>query len=169
MTTTPSPATTSRAFLDARLEQMRLVKEEVTAAPSQFAKEPVQVQIRAETSSGFTLGLNDLKTPKNLTIEISYKVVLKLQDSEKQLVAYEAGHQLQFGVSGWTGFDNWQDPPHKALAPYTAIAQCLAMKRAQETLGAMGFGGIILPKPQFPELEGTAEVIQSNAPAQATH
>jgi hypothetical protein len=93
-----------------------------------------------------------------------------VQDSEKQIVAYEATHQLQFNIADWTGFETWESPPRKALAPYAAITQCIAIRRAHETLAAMGISNLMLPKPPADEYDqGIAEAIQKEPQVSTTH
>lgn len=147
MTTQTPPDTKDRAFLDARLSRARLVSEEVSSAPIQISKEPKQVQLRIETASSFSVGLDDLASPSEITIEIEYKANLKTQDTDKLLTEYVSKHAAQFSVIAWLGFDDWMNIPQSALAPYFSIAQNIALRRAENTFSDMGFSGVVLPQP----------------------
>jgi len=133
------------AFINATLSQTRLVSEHVVSAPSTPSKEPKEIQLRVDTSSAFSVALDDMTGPKHILVEIVYKVNLKTQDTDKQLVEYEAKHVAQLDLASWLGFDDWTDVPNGAMAPYLAMIQNIAMRRAEGTLVDMGVRGINLP------------------------
>lgn len=138
-------STNGGAFINAILVQARLVNEHVRSAPSAPTKEPKQIQLRIDTSSGFSVALDNTARPNHFIVEIDYKLSLKTQETEKQLLDYEAKHSVQFDVTAWSGFDDWIDMPNGVMAPYFAVIQNFAIRRAEGTLVEMGLRGINLP------------------------
>ena len=138
-------STKEGAFINATLAQTRLVSERVTSASGTPSKEPKEIQLRVDTSSGFSIALDDMTRPNHILVEIDYKLSLKKQDGDKQLLDYEAKHVAQFNIASWLGFDDWTDVPHGAMTPYLAMIQNIAMRRAEGTLVEMGLRGINLP------------------------
>src|SRR5688500_14129 len=119
MTKSISDGVKERMFVDARLSQARLVKEQATTAPaSRFAQAPTTIQVRIETASGFAVSLNNPTAPTELLIELDYKVDAKIQDSDKPVVSYEAKHQVQFLLVDWSGVKTWTEVPNSVFAPY---------------------------------------------------
>lgn len=135
-----------RAFIDARFSQSRIIREQATSTPTPFSKGPTQLQVRTDTSSGFAVGLDNTETPTEFIVEIDYKVDLTLQETNKPVATYEAKHAVQFVIRGWSGFTQWKDVPAQALSPYFAVAQNLAIVRAENSLAAMGLRGLPLPR-----------------------
>ena len=138
-------STKEGAFINATLTQTRLVSERVTSIPTAPSKEPKDIQLRIDTSSSFSVDLDDLTKPKHILVYIDYKVSLKTLDTEKQFVDYEAKHVAQFNIASWLGLDDWTDVPGGAMAPYLAMIQHIAMRHAENTLVEMGLRGISLP------------------------
>ena len=138
-------STKEGAFINATLAQARLVSEHVTSVPGAPSSEPKQIQLRVDTSSAFSIALDDMTKPNHILVEIDYKLSLKKQDTDKQLLDYEAKHVAQFNIARWLGFDDWTDVPNGAMAPYLAMIQNIAMRRAESTLVDMGLRGINLP------------------------
>lgn len=143
----PKSSTSMHAYVEAFLVATRLVSERVSSASGGMNKEPQQVQLNIEGTSGFTVGVDDLSDPKNVQIEIDYRAVLKILNTEKKVVEYEAKHAAQFSIRGWGGFDDWNFPPSAAISPYLAMLQRVAVQRAESTLLEMGLRGIALPMP----------------------
>lgn len=143
----PNSSTNMHPFIEAFLEGIRLVSERANSLSAGMSKEPQQVQLNVEGTSGFTVGLDDPHAPKNLQIEIDYRVVLKLLNSENRIAEYEAKHAAQFAIRASGGFEDWKFPPAVAISPYLAMLQRVAVQRAESTLLEMGFRGIALPMP----------------------
>jgi hypothetical protein len=131
----------------------------VTSSPIKVNKEPMQIQLRIDTASNFSVGLDDLVSPSEITIEIDYKVSLKTQDTEKLVAEYNSKYIAQFNIVAWLGFEDWMNVPHDALAPYFAIAQNISLRRAENTFSDMGFNGVVLPQPTSFDANG-ASLIQ---------
>ena len=146
MTKSVSDVVKERIFVDARLSQARLVKEQATSVSGRFAQAPSTIQVRIETASGFSVALNNPTEPTELLIELDYKVDAKIQDTEKPVVSYESKHHVQFLIAEWGGVKNWTEVPNDVFSPYFAMVQSIAITRAENTLAAMGLRGVALPK-----------------------
>lgn len=135
-------------FIDARLSQLRLVSESATSSvPSSKAEEEAQkVEIKTESSSAFTVGLNDLENPSSIQIELQYTVALVIQSTGMQLVNYSTQHAATFDVMKWAGIADWSNVPDGLFDLYFAMINQHATQRAEETLLAMGFRGIQIPR-----------------------
>jgi hypothetical protein len=155
-------STKEDAFINATLAQTRLLSERVTSASSKANKEPKEIQIRVDTSSGFSVALDNVTKPNIIFVEIVYKVNLKAQDTDKQLIDYEAKHVALFNLVGWFGFNDWSDVPNSAMAPYLAMAQNIAIRRAEGTMDAMALRGISLPV--TPVINSDISEIKSDTP-----
>lgn len=140
-------STTKKAFIDARLSQSRLTSEQAICA-ALTNQAPIQVQIKTDTASSFSIGLDLPETPKVIVINIDFKASLKISDTEKNLIDYEAKHEVQFALEGWIGFVDWTNVPSEAIAPYLAIVHNIARSKAELTISEMGFKGIVLPQPE---------------------
>jgi hypothetical protein len=141
MTKSPSSDTAVRIFVDAILTNSRMIKEQATSLPSRFTSAPNQLQVRTETSSEFRVGLDNPEAPKDLLIEVDYKVQLLSQEGDKQLASYEATHVGQFMISSWGGFTDWAEVPTDTFSSYFAVLHHIALSRAENTLGALGLKG----------------------------
>jgi hypothetical protein len=146
MTMQMPQSTKTRAFVDARFVQARMISETVTSIPGRPSIEPHQIQINANVTSNMTVALNDPQKPTELFVEIEYNVALKRPEVEKQLLSYTAKHVSHFKIIDWTGFEDWGAIPQGALGPYFAIANALAQRRAERTLLDMGLRGIVRPR-----------------------
>jgi hypothetical protein len=135
-------------FIDARLSQVRLVSERATCAPAFPSKEPQQVQLRTETTSGFSIGLDIPEKPSVIVININYKASLKVQDTDRNVIEYEATHEAQFSIEGWIGFDDWLNMPSDAIAPYLTVVNNIALRKAECIILEMGIKGVSLPLPE---------------------
>lgn len=147
MSKSSTPPTKKSAFIDARLSQSRLLSEHATCA-TLTNKEPLQAQLRADTASGFTIGLDLPEEPKVIVISIEFKAILKTLVGDNDLIEYEAKHEVQFIIEGWTGFDDWTNLPSESIAPYLAVVHNIARKKAEATIIEMGFIGLSLPQPE---------------------
>lgn len=149
MSESPKQSTKTRPYLDAAFLNARLVSETVTSAPARLAppNKGSQVNINTQTGSNFTLGLDDREKPTALLVQIEYKVTHSSEDQKRELVSYQATHAAQFKILAKFGFDDWSSPPTSALAPYLAVVQSIAMKRADHTFIDMGLVGVTLPVP----------------------
>ena len=157
-----SGANKAHAFLDAKLSSSRLVNEEVKSAPTQFGNGRTQVELRIETTSSFTVGLDHPTAPTLLLIEINFKTFIKAKDSEKTFIEYESKYAAQFNVKAWIGFDDWTNIPTGVLSSYFAIVHALAVKRAESTFSEMGVRGVEIPNP--PEFsESQKMLVQDNS------
>lgn len=136
------------ASINANLFQVRLTSERATLTPALPNKAPQQVQLRTDTSSDFSIGLDSDDKPRILTITVNYKATLKTLDTEKQIVDYEANHEALFNLIGWAGFDDWTDMPPEAISPYLALMHNIALRKAEGTLFEMGVKGASLPRPE---------------------
>lgn len=145
-TTTP---TKKSAYIDARLSQVRLVSERATCAPILPNNESKQVQLRIDTSSGFTIGFDKPESPTIIVITVNYKAALRTEDTDKIIVEYEATHEAQFSVAGWAGFDDWLSMPTDVMAPYLTVVNNVALKKAEATIVEMGVKGASLPQPEY--------------------
>lgn len=148
------------AFINARLTHVRLASETATSAPAPPSKAPQQVQLRTETSSGFTMGLDSPEKPSVLVIGIVYKVSLIIPDTENKVAEYEAKYEAQFSLIEWTGFDDWTNMPQSALSPYLAFIHNIASRKAEETLLEMGVKGVTLPQPE--KFDGNESQVSAN-------
>lgn len=147
MSTSSTNLNKKLAFIDARLTQSRLTSERAICA-ALTNQEPFQTEIKTDTASNFTIGLDSLETPKVIVITIEFVASLKFHESSKNLLDYEAKHEVVFSIEGWTGFDDWTDLPSEAIAPYLAIVHNIARNKADATMIEMGFKGISLPQPE---------------------
>ena len=134
------------SYVDARLVQARLVSEQVISSPGQTTPNPKQIQVRTETSTGLTLGLDDPKKPKAMTIELAYQVNHIVNETNQKVVEYHAKHSALFNIHNQSGIDSWLNPPKDALAPYFAFVHGMAMRRAEHTFLDMGIRGVALPR-----------------------
>lgn len=134
------------AFINARLSQLRLVSERATCAPSLPADQ--QVQLRTDTTSGFSIGIDSPDKPKLIVMRIDYKVSLKIEGTDNNILDYEATHEALFAIEGWTGFDDWTNMPPDGAAPYVTILNNIALRKAERILLEMGFKGVSLPQPE---------------------
>lgn len=146
MTKSASDAIKERVFVDARLSQHRMVKEQATSASARFSKTPNQVQVRTETTSGFSVALDNPAVPTELLIEIDYKVEIKIPDKDTPVVSYESKHAVQFTIVGWGGFKDWTAVPTETFSAYFAVTHNIALTRAENTLAAMGLRSVALPR-----------------------
>jgi hypothetical protein len=154
-------------YVDARLTQARLVSEQVTSLPGQMGKEVRQVQVRTETNTGLSVGLDDPINPKNMTIDLEYKVVHIVNESNQKLVEYQSKHTSLFGIVSQSGIDSWLNPPKEALAPYFSFVHGMAMRRAEHTFLDMGIRGVVLPRIEDfakPEAEPFATIVGQSTP-----
>lgn len=133
-------------YIEAVMSQVRLASERVISAPTQPSKEPLRHEVRAETASGFAIGVDSLEKPTTITITIDYKVFLKLLSTEKQIVEYEAKHEAQFTIVRWAGFDDWLNMPSGSITPYMSMMHNIALRKAEATLLEMGLKGLTLPR-----------------------
>lgn len=145
-------------FIDARISQVRLVSERATCAPALPSKTSQKVELRTETTSGFSIGLDSPERPSGIVISIEYKASLKIPDTDKNIIEYEATHEAQFAIKGWIGFDDWTNMPSDAIAPYLAVVNNIALKKAEGTLLEMGFKGVSLPQPEFDGVLSPVEI-----------
>lgn len=141
------------AFINAQISLSRLVSEKAVSSPASPNKEPQQVQLRAETSSAISIGVDSPEKPTAIAIGFDYKVLLMIPDVDKVFMEYEARHEAQFVINEWTGFDDWTLVPQSALNPYIAMMQNMAIKRAESTISEMGMKGVALPFPD--KFDGT--------------
>ncbi len=148
MTKKPKKSTQNLPFINARLTHARLVSEKATSTAIVWSKEPSQVQLRTETSSTFSIGLDSPDAPKLILIKIDYKVALKTLDTDKLILEYEASHEAQLSIKNWTGFDDWTNMPSIAVAPYLAVLNNIALRKAEGTIFEMGFKGVVIPQPE---------------------
>jgi hypothetical protein len=145
MTENGTTVTNVSAFINARISHLRLVSEKVVSTPAMPAKEPQVVQLSAEASSAFTIGLDFPDKPTALIIGIDYKASLKIPDTEKKFLEYESRHDAQFVLIASTGFEDWNLMPLSALTPYLATMQLIALKKAEGALFELGLKGVSLP------------------------
>ena len=145
--TTPQSTSKSNAhtFVNAKLVQTRLVSQQIDSVPMQRTVEPKPIQFKAETTAEFTVALDDPNTPQALLIEVQYKVVLKLAESDQEVASYKGKHAGEFRVIDYAGFQEWINVPHMALVPHFATMHHTALKHAQHCLLDMGLGAIVLP------------------------
>ena len=136
-------------FLSATLVQTRLASEQISTAPTKPEVGVTELQVKTDTSSGFSVALADAKNPTHLFLQIDYKVSVKIANTETLLAQYEAKHATQFKVINWSGF-NWEDIPQDVMIPYFAMVQNIAIRRADTTFIEMGMRGISLPA-NFPD------------------
>lgn len=134
------------SHIDARLLQARLVSEQVTSSPGQTTPDVKQVQVRTETTTALTLGLDDPKKPKAMTIDLAYQVNHVVAETNKKLVEYQAKHSALFTIHSQSGIESWLNIPTDALAPYVAFLHGMAMRRAEHTFLDMGIRGVALPR-----------------------
>lgn len=140
--------TNKSAFINAKISISRLVSEKAISSPASPTKEPQQVQLRTETSSAISIGIDSPNKPSAIAIGFDYKVSLMIQGTDKVVMEYEARHEAQFVIDEWTGFDDWTLVPQSALNPYIAMMQHMAIKRAENTISEMGMKGVTLPFPE---------------------
>ena len=142
-----SPSTNDRkAFVDASLTHVRLVSLRAKSDMGTAAKEGQQVQLRTDTSSSFSVGLDSLEKPTAIAITIQFKASIKLPETEQPIVEYESKHEGRFEIVSWTGF-NWPEMPPDAMSSYLANMHNIAQKKAEEIILDMGLKGVTLPKP----------------------
>lgn len=138
-----------REFIDARLTLIRLLSESFSAAPPEGAKktpgDTVEVSLKTQTTSGFSVGLSDLSRPESIQIELEFSVSLSLKETSVRVAEYSAKHSAIFSIVGWGGFDDWTKLHDSSFAPSFATVQHFAVKRAEETLLDAGFRGISIP------------------------
>lgn len=140
--------------VDARLIQARLVSEQVTSMPAPLSDTPKPLQIRTETSAGFSVGLDDPEKPKRMTIELLFKVGHVLNETDQKVAEYEARHMVLLEIHGQSGIENWLNVPKRALAPYFSFVHSAAIRRAEHTFLEMGLRGVALPRiPDFEKSE----------------
>jgi hypothetical protein len=132
--------------VEAHLIQSRLVSEQVTSLPAQMMNDPKAIQVRTETSSGFSVGLDHPDKPKTMTIELVFKVTHVLNETSQKVADYEAKHMALFEIRAQSGIDSWLNVPTRALAPYFSFLHGIAMRRAEHTFLDMGLRGVVLPR-----------------------
>lgn len=155
----------NRAFVDAKMLGSRLVTEQVNATLASH-KSQERLQLEVETSSDFSIGLNDPTNPTELHINIQYKVILRTATKDV-LVEYEVEHSGTFGISAWTGFTDWTTLETIMVEPSLAIMHQIALRRAEATIIEMGIRGVKLPIPMSfnaterlePQIEQTTEIL----------
>lgn len=146
MPDTTKPSTEALKYVDARVTQTRLVSEQISSLMTQIAKDPKPVQVRTETSSGFSVGLDHPEKPKTMTVELNYKVAHSVIETNQKLVDYDARHMALFEIHRQSGIESWLNVPTQALAPYFAFVHSMATRRAEHTFLEMGLRGIVLPR-----------------------
>lgn len=151
-----------RAYLDARVIQVRLLSAELRSAPSQPSATPQQIELNINTTIGFTLAVDDINSPKGLLIDIDFTAQLLAKDTGKEVANYKSKHSGQFVIIAWQGFHEWSQAPNEAIAPYLSLLHGIAIRRAENTFGEMGLKGINLPRPE------SFDTPTSEAPPEAT-
>jgi len=158
-----TPTLATRPFVDALMQDGRLVSEKLTTPPATtVASQPRQMQLKVDGNSEFTIGLDDLENPTNLQVSIDYKIVLKVLNTENRVAEYEARHAIHFTIVEWGGFSDWTFPPGVVMRPYMAVAQRAAMRRAEITFFEAGLKGIALP---MPTIETMMTALGANTPS----
>jgi hypothetical protein len=133
-------------YINAQLVQTRLTKENANSMPGKFSDEkraPLQVEV--STNSEFTTGLDNKDLPKELFLELNFKLHLKLKDKDQRIATYEAGHAARFLIAGYGGFTDWLNVPTGIFEPYFSALHHIAVSRAENTLLAMGLRGVAIP------------------------
>lgn len=148
MSTDSATSTDSRAFVDASLSHVRLVSVRAKSETPATNKEGQQVQLRTDTTSGFTIGVDSVDKPSAMLVTIDFKASLKIPETENPIIQYEARHEARFEIVGWTGFSNWSDMPSDAISSYLATVHNIALRKAEEIILEMGLKGVTLPQPE---------------------
>lgn len=130
----------------AHLTQARLVSEQVTSLPGQMTNDPKPIELRTETSSGFSVGLDHPEKPKTMLIELVFKVTHVLNETSQKVAEYEAKHMAIFEIRGQSHISSWLNVPTGALAPYFSFLHGAATRRAEHTFLDMGLRGVVLPR-----------------------
>lgn len=137
----------NKAFINARLSNVRLLSEKAILAPTIQTKQPQQVQLQIETATSFSFGLDSPINPSIIVIGIDYKVSLKNPNTEKQVIECETRHEAQFALVDWTGIEDWSLIQSIAISPYLAFMHNIALRKAELTILEMGLKGVSLPTP----------------------
>ncbi|WP_200384215.1 hypothetical protein [Rhodocyclus tenuis] len=137
---------TTTAFVDLRLIQIRLVTENFSTIHPPPSGMAGQVQLKTDTSSAFSVGLDDLENPKSLTIELDYQASLSAPSVEKTFVDYSSKYFANFDILRSTGFQDWRNLPDEAFDAYFSIVHQFAVARAESTLCEAGLKGTGLPR-----------------------
>ncbi|WP_139326295.1 hypothetical protein [Azonexus hydrophilus] len=137
----------SNVFVDLRLNQMRLVSENFVAMPPPSEEAGKPVQLKTDTSSGFSVGLDDLEKPTSFTIELEYKAALSIPNTESKIVDYSSKYFAVFDLVRSTGVEDWTAVPDETFESYFAVVHQAAVRRAEITFHEAGLKGAGLPRP----------------------
>ena len=137
----------SNAFVDLRLNQVRLMNESFVVMPTPSEEAGKPVQLKTDTSSGFSVSLDNLEKPTSLTIELEYKAALSTPNAESKIVDYSSKYFAVFDFVKSTGVDDWAAVPDETFEPYFAMVHQAAVKRAEITFHEAGLKGAGLPRP----------------------
>lgn len=149
-------------YIHARVAGSRLLNESIKSNPLPPNDGQQPIQVRIDASSTFSVSLSDLKEPNEMQIQVTFKAVVKAQDTGAELIEYAAQHLAQFRIFSKTGFDNWLQLPPGILEPYFSVANLSAVQRAERALVEMGMHGVKIPQPLAFELSPQAVLEQTS-------
>lgn len=146
-------------YIAAALDELRLFSERAQIVDTRERKARAQLKVQATTQATIGAALS-ATTPEGgvnrLSINHGYRVDIVSVDGNEPLCEYESDYRANFSVTALFGVDPSKQIPVSVIETYINQVAWVVRTRAQGTLGQMGLGGIVLPRPDYKEASDTS-------------
>lgn len=135
------------AFVNAILRSSKVVEESIVIGATALAGRTGDVEMKNETNSEFSIGVDKPSTPDSFQVQISYKVALSNIKDSAVYLTYTSKWVAVFKVLSVSAELNWTNANPGVFAPYFSFVHWLVRERAQASLDIAGARGPALPVP----------------------